>query len=324
MSKIKTISVEVDEVEVPLTHGAGARRRRRASARHGGVDVELQHHVVPGLHPGRPPQHVPRGPPERAGAADHRELPDGRRDVVPANHGDGAAVVGPARERHGHGHRQHGLPEGRQRVRPLRAPERPRRRAGALRQGVVYHRGVAEVGARHHGVRRPRALDDLHRRLAGTARNVVHVEAQVDEAAAARRRRRRRRAGGHGEGRHQRGDDYDARHRCGHGDQSHYAINDRIGGRGDRVARSSSACTSAITYRHHTMRAWLCVVPPWRAVVSLLGSYPICHCQPEHERPAGTRQLRYASCTTTMQPRRPSRTSLGQKRLVSLPTRCEN
>ena len=95
MAEIKTMSVEV---QAPLTHGACSRRRRRASARHGGVDVELQHHVVPGLHPGRPPQHVPRGPPERAGAADHRELPDARRDVVPANHGDGAAVVGPTRD----------------------------------------------------------------------------------------------------------------------------------------------------------------------------------------------------------------------------------
>jgi hypothetical protein len=201
-----------------LTRHSGA--RRRTSGRHGGVDVELQHHVVPGLHPGRPPQHVARSSPERAGAADHRELPDARRDVVAAHDDDGAAVVGPGRERHGHGHRQHGLRERRQHVGALGAPDEPRRRrAGPVRQRVVDHRGVAEVVAGHRRVRRPWALDDLHRRLPRAARDVVHVQVQVDEAATAPCVRCRRWPSGHGERRHEGEEDEDeeSRRRFSHG-----------------------------------------------------------------------------------------------------------
>ena len=228
-----------------LTHHAGARRRRRTSGRHGGVDVELEHHVVPGLHPGRPPQHVARGTSERAGAADHRELPDARRDVVPSHDGDGAAVVGAAaRERHGHGHRQHGLRERRQRVGALGAPDEPRRRrAGPVSQGVVDHRGVAEVVAGHRRVRRPRTLDHLHRRLPRPARDVVHVEVQVDEAAAAaapcgiRCRRRRWPSGGHGDRRrHERDEEEESRRRFSHGSKRGEQTSGMADGRG-RVAR---------------------------------------------------------------------------------------
>nr|TKW02145.1 hypothetical protein SEVIR_8G226400v2 [Setaria viridis] len=147
-------------------------------------DVELEHGVgvveADGL-----PQHVPSRHPEPPRAADHRQLPHRRTDVVPADDGDGAAGVGSRGEHHVHGHQQLGVPRRRPDVVPLRAPHRRRRPRRALRQHVVDHDGVAEVA--------PGTVQHLHRRRRRARQHVVHVEVEV------RRRRRdgpRRRAGG--------------------------------------------------------------------------------------------------------------------------------
>jgi hypothetical protein len=156
-----------------------------------GVDVELEHGVGVVESDGLP-EHVPLSHPELPRAADHRQLPHRRADVVPPDHGDGASGVRPRREHHVHGHQQLRVPRGRPRVVPLRAAHRRRRRRRRLRQHVVDHDRVAEVAVR--------AVHHLHRRRARPGEHVVHVEVEVSGR---RRHRAWHRAGGedhcHGE-----------------------------------------------------------------------------------------------------------------------------
>lgn len=171
------------------------------------VDIELEHGVgvveADGL-----PQHVPARHPELPRAADHRQLPDRRADVVAAHHGDGAAGVRAGGEHHVHGHQQLRVPRGRPDVVALRAPHHRRRPRRARRQHVVDHDRVAHValGPVHH----------LHRRRRRAGEHVVHEEVQV--------RRRRDGPRGRADGEHD-----------GHGEQRRVELAGSHGGARRRV-----------------------------------------------------------------------------------------
>jgi hypothetical protein len=117
-------------------------------------------------------QRVPSRQPERARAADDGHLPDLGHGLVPAEDGDGAAVVlaGLEHEVHGHQERQHVLAGAD--VGALRAAHEPGAELWAFGERVVDDRHRAEGG--HRGVG-PRRLRHPHRRRVGTAQHVVPV-----------------------------------------------------------------------------------------------------------------------------------------------------
>ena len=91
-------------------------------------------------------QRIASSKPELPSSPDHRHLPLVLRDGVPAEHGEGAAIVFPGSEGEGHAHHESDLVMGRPRVHPLGAPHPSGAGFGADGQRVVEQVELTEDG----------------------------------------------------------------------------------------------------------------------------------------------------------------------------------